>query len=75
MTDYAKHIAEQLALRPQHVAAVIEMLDGGNTVPFIARYRKEMTGTMDEEKIRGVQEMVERLCTLDERRAAIVAAI
>jgi hypothetical protein len=42
MTDYAKHIADSLGLRPNHVAAVIEMLDGGNTVPFIARYRKEI---------------------------------
>ena len=75
MTDYAKHIADSLGLRPNHVAAVIEMLDGGNTVPFIARYRKEMTGTMDEENIRSVQEQVERLRTLDERRTAILASI
>ena len=68
MTDYAKHIADSLGLRPNHVTAVIELLDGGNTVPFIARYRKEMTGTMDEENIRSVQEQVERLRTLDERR-------
>ena len=75
MTDYAKHIADSLGLRPNHVNAVIELLDGGNTVPFIARYRKEMTGTMDEENIRSVEEQVERLRTLDERRAAILASI
>lgn len=75
MTDYANPIAVSLKLRPNHVAAVIELLDGGNTVPFIARYRKEMTGTMDEEQIRGVQEQVERLRTLDERRAVILASI
>ena len=75
MTDYARHIAESLKLRQNHVAAVIEMLDGGNTVPFIARYRKEMTGTMDEENIRSVEEQVGRLRTLDERRKAILASI
>jgi len=75
MTDYARHIADSLKLRQNHVAAVIEMLDGGNTVPFIARYRKEMTGTMDEENIRSVEEQVSRLRTLDERRKAILASI
>ena len=75
MTDYSRHIAEGLGLKPGHVSAVIELLDGGNTVPFIARYRKEMSGTMDEENIRQVQEQVERLRTLDERRAAVLSSI
>lgn len=75
MTDYSRHIAESLGLKPGHVATVIELLDAGNTVPFIARYRKEMSGTMDEENIRQVQEQVEHLRTLDERRAAVLASI
>ena len=44
-------IARELGVRPQQTAAVIELLDGGNTVPFIARYRKEATGNLDEEQI------------------------
>lgn len=75
MSDYAKHIADSLNLRPTHVSAVIELLDGGNTVPFIARYRKEMTGTMDEENIRIVQAEIDRLRVLDERRASILSSI
>ena len=54
---------------------MIELLDGGNTLPFIARYRKEMTGSLDEEQIRQISETVERLRTLDERRAVVIASI
>ncbi len=75
MTDYASHIAIALKLKPSQVAAAIELLDSGNTVPFIARYRKEMTGTLDEEQIRQIQAEVDRLRTLDDRRMVVLASI
>lgn len=75
MTDYASHIAISLKLKSSQVAAAIELFDAGNTVPFIARYRKEMTGTLDEEQIRQIQAEVDRLRTLDDRRMVVLASI
>lgn len=75
MTQYAQSIAAQLNLRPEQVSAAVELLDEGNTIPFIARYRKERTGTLDEEQLRDVQNLLERLRALDERRAAVIASI
>ncbi len=72
---YAEEIARQLGLRAEQVAAAIGLLDEGNTVPFIARYRKEMTGALDEEQIRQVEGAVERARALDERRATVLASI
>ncbi len=51
-SDYAQIIAAELALRPAQVAATIELLDAGNTLPFIARYRKEATESLDEDQNR-----------------------
>lgn len=68
-------IAQQLNIRPQQVAATIELLDSGNTLPFIARYRKEATGGLDEEQIRQLADRLEKLRALDERRAAILKSI
>ena len=75
MIDYSILIAKTLNLKPGQVKAAIELLDSGNTVPFIARYRKEMTGTLDEEQLRQVRGETERLRNLDERRAAVLASI
>ncbi|MEA4908699.1 MAG: RNA-binding transcriptional accessory protein [Chloroflexi bacterium] len=72
---YAKRIADQIKARPEQVNATIELLDAGNTIPFIARYRKEATSSLDEEQIRTIQSMVERLRELDERRATVMASI
>jgi len=73
--DYARTLAEQIGARPQQAAATIELLDADNTIPFIARYRKEVTGGLDEEQIRLISEGVTRLRNLDERRAAILQSI
>ena len=75
MTLYAEKIALELKVRPQQVAALISLLDEGNTIPFISRYRKEMTGTLDEEQVRLAAEMLEKLRALDERRAAVLKSI
>ncbi len=72
---YDQQIAATLKVAPRQVAAAITLLDEGNTLPFIARYRKEMTGGLDEEQIRLIEERVEFLRGLDERRAAILASI
>lgn len=73
--SYDKQIAAELNLRPQQVAATIELLDSGNTIPFIARYRKEMTGSLDEEQLRHVADRLQRLRALDDRRTTILASI
>ncbi|NCP87994.1 RNA-binding transcriptional accessory protein [bacterium] len=68
-------MASQLKVKPSQVTAVINLLDEGNTVPFIARYRKEMTGSLDDEQIRIIADELVRLRALDERRASILASI
>jgi uncharacterized protein len=75
MPDFAKSIAKALTLRPEQVAAAIELLDEGATIPFIARYRKERTGTLDEEQLRQVQALLEKGRALEERRAAVIASV
>lgn len=75
MLDFAKSIAQALKLRPEQVAATIELLDEGATIPFIARYRKERTGTLDEEQLRQVQDLLVKGRALEERRAAVIASI
>ena len=72
---YSDRIAATLTLKPTQVAAAVQLFDEGNTIPFVARYRKEMTGSLDEEQLRQVQAELERLRALDERRAAVLASI
>ncbi|HET7232500.1 MAG TPA: Tex family protein [Longimicrobium sp.] len=72
---YAEKIAAELGLRLPQVRAAIELLLEGNTIPFIARYRKEATGELDEVQIRDVRDRHEYLAELDDRRAAILKSI
>lgn len=72
---YSSTLANQLGIKPQQVEAVIDMLDEGNTIPFIARYRKERTGSLDEEQLRKIEAGVERLRAMDERRTTILKTI
>ena len=73
--DYASKIASQLNVRQVQVSAAIELLDGGNTLPFIARYRKEATGGLDEEQLLLLSEELSRLRGLDERRQTVLKTI
>ncbi|HEU0034866.1 MAG TPA: Tex family protein [Kofleriaceae bacterium] len=73
--DPVPALAQSLGLAPGAIAAVIAMLDEGNTVPFIARYRKERTGGLDEVQIRAIEERRGYLVELESRRAAILASI
>ena len=75
LMDLIKTIADQLSLPAGKVKNTIELLDQGNTIPFIARYRKEVTGTLDEEQIRNINEAWERLKSLEERRGVILQSI
>ncbi|KAA0125538.1 RNA-binding transcriptional accessory protein [Methylobacterium sp. P1-11] len=68
-------IAEELGVGQAQVAAAVALLDGGATVPFIARYRKENTGGLDDTQLRKLEERLSYLRDLNERRAAIVASI
>ena len=70
-----RRIAEELGVREGQVNAAVELLDGGSTVPFIARYRKEATGALDDTQLRTLEERLRYLRELDERRAAILESI
>lgn len=74
-THYPAKIAAQLGLHTARVTAAIQLLDDGNTIPFIARYRKEVTHTLDEEQLRAIASALEKLRALDERRATILKSI
>ncbi|MDO9619754.1 MAG: Tex family protein [Pseudomonas sp.] len=75
MLSINNRIAEELGVRPQQVAAAVALLDEGSTVPFIARYRKEVTGSLDDTQLRNLEERLRYLRELDERRASILASI
>lgn len=68
-------LATELGVRPEQVSATVELLDGGATVPFIARYRKEVTGALDDIQLRQLDERLRYLRELEERRAAVLVAI
>jgi uncharacterized protein len=68
-------IAQELSVKAPQVAAAVELLDEGATVPFIARYRKEATGNLDDTQLRTLEERLLYLRELEERRAAILASI
>jgi uncharacterized protein len=72
---YAEKIAAELGLRPHQVSAALELLLAGNTIPFVARYRKEATGELDEVQLRDVRDRHEYLAELDDRRGAILKSI
>ena len=75
MTDHSKQIAQELNQQPDKVLAAIELIDAGNTIPFIARYRKEATGSMDDQILRQLADRLEYLRGLDERKDTVRASI
>jgi protein Tex len=70
-----ERIAEELGVAVRQVSAAVELLDGGATVPFIARYRKEATGMLDDAQLRTLEERLRYLRELDERREAILKEV
>jgi uncharacterized protein len=70
-----RRIADELGVREHQVTAAVDLLDGGATVPFVARYRKEATGALDDAQLRTLEERLRYLRELEERRAAILESI
>jgi len=75
MQSIEQRIAQDIAAKPEQVRAAVELLDGGATVPFIARYRKEVTGGLDDTQLRLLEERLRYLRELEDRRAAILDSI
>ena len=73
--NIAHKIAEELSINDWQVEAVIRLLDEGNTIPFIARYRKEQHGTLDDEQLRNLYERLNYLRGLEERKEAVLKSI
>ncbi|MER8071869.1 Tex family protein [Streptomyces sp. NPDC094034] len=74
-TSIEGRIAEELGVRERQVKAAVELLDGGSTVPFIARYRKEATEMLDDAQLRTLEERLRYLRELEERRGAILESV
>jgi uncharacterized protein len=75
MSNLSQRLAQELNCKPAQVAAAVALLDEGATVPFIARYRKEVTGGLDDGQLRLLSERLRYLRELDDRRASIIATI
>ena len=73
--DEIKTLSREFSLKPEHVENIISLLDGGSTVPFIARYRKEMTGSVDDQVLRALSERLDYLRNLAKRREEILSSI
>ena len=75
LENYRNKIAVELNITPHQVQATIELLDNGATIPFIARYRKEATGSLDEVQITAIRDRINQLKELDKRRETILQSI
>ncbi|MCI8476169.1 MAG: RNA-binding transcriptional accessory protein [Clostridia bacterium] len=75
MMEISQQLTEEFNLRPEHVDNVIKLLDEGNTIPFIARYRKEMTGAINDQVLREFNDRYEYLKNLNKRKSEVAAAI
>ncbi len=73
--EHVIKIASELTLRPQQVAATAELLEGGATIPFIARYRKEVTGSLDEVAVTAIRDRLNQLKELNDRRESIIKSL
>ena len=75
MDNIAIKIAEELGVKPNQVENTIALIDEGNTIPFIARYRKEVTGGLSDEQLRVLGERLNYLRNLEQRKAEVVKSI
>ena len=75
MANINRQIAEELGVREQQIEATVTLLDGGATVPFVARYRKEATGGLDDTQLRTLEERLTYLRELEERRVTILNSV
>ena len=72
---WVAQIAKELSIPVQNISAVVELLEEGGTIPFISRYRKEMTGSLDEVIIATIRDRIEQLSELDKRRESIITSL
>ena len=75
MPNHAEQLAQELNLSVKNVQGAIELIDQGNTIPFIARYRKEATGSMDDQVLRDLGDRLEYLRGLDKRKEEVTSSI
>jgi uncharacterized protein len=75
MHNHVKQIASELSLAEKQIDATLKLLDEGATVPFISRYRKELTGSLDEVQVAGIRDRIQQLRDLDKRREAILKSL
>ena len=73
--DYSVKLSQEFGIRQDHAKNIIALIDDGNTIPFIARYRKEMTGSCDDQKLRDIFDRLKYLRNLDKRKQEIVDSI
>lgn len=73
--DILKQIKEELGLRLEQVEAAVKLIDEGNTIPFIARYRKEVTGSLDDEQLRNLHERLQYLRNLEDKKTQVLGSI
>ena len=73
--NISRQIAAELNVRPEQVISAVNLIDEGNTVPFIARYRKEVTGGLDDTQLRTLDSRLTYLRELDDRRQSILKSI
>ena len=73
--DITRKIAEELEVKPAQVEAAIQLIDEGCTIPFIARYRKEVTGSLNDEQLRNLDERLKYLRNLEDRKEQVIASI
>jgi uncharacterized protein len=73
--DILKQIKEELGIRLEQVEAAVKLIDEGNTIPFIARYRKEATGSLDDEQLRNLNERLQYLRNLEEKKTQVLSSI
>ncbi|OEK05561.1 Tex family protein [Roseivirga misakiensis] len=75
MSNHAQLIASELSIQPKQVIDTVKLLDDGGTVPFISRYRKEITGSLDEVAVANIRDRVQQLRDLDKRKEAILKSL
>lgn len=75
MTDHYKKLAAEFSVAEKQIVATVALLDEGATVPFISRYRKELTGSLDEVQVAGIRDRIQQLRELDKRREAILNSL
>lgn len=73
--EISQQLTEEFNLRPDHVRNILQLLDEGNTIPFIARYRKEMTGAIDDQVLRALDDRYEYLKNLEKRKQEVANSI